>query len=106
MIIIRMRRASSVQWAAVNPVLDAGEQGYELDTGVFKVGDGINHWLDLNAYLPEQEMIEAVQVAVAQALVDDSVFAEALEIHVNDPTPHPVYDDAPSLVLLYENAKV
>lgn len=31
---------------------------------------------------------------------------EALLTHVNDETPHPVYDDGPSLVLLYENAKV
>lgn len=26
--------------------------------------------------------------------------------HVDSPTPHPVYDDGPSLALLYENAKV
>lgn len=26
--------------------------------------------------------------------------------HVNDPAPHPAYDDGPSFVLLYMNAKV
>lgn len=30
----------------------------------------------------------------------------ALINHVNDETPHPAYDDGPSLVALYENAKV
>lgn len=106
MIVIRMRRGFAVQWAAANPILDAGEQGYELDTGVFKVGDGQTKWLDLNGYLPEDEMLEAVQEAVAQAVLDESQISEAIEVHVNNPTPHPVYDDAPSLVLLYENAKV
>ncbi len=32
--------------------------------------------------------------------------AELLNAHVNSETPHPVYDDGPSLALLYENAKV
>ena len=30
----------------------------------------------------------------------------AIADHVNDPTPHPAYDDLPSLVLLYENALI
>lgn len=30
----------------------------------------------------------------------------AVHTHIHDATPHPVYDDAPSLVLLYHNAKV
>jgi hypothetical protein len=31
---------------------------------------------------------------------------ELLLEHINAETPHPVYDDGPSLALLYENAKV
>ena len=30
---------------------------------------------------------------------------QALQDHIDSPTPHPVYDDGPSLVLFYENAK-
>lgn len=29
---------------------------------------------------------------------------ESMIVHVLDPTPHPAYDDMPSLVLLFENA--
>lgn len=29
-----------------------------------------------------------------------------IEGHINSPNPHPVYDDGPSLLLLYQNAKV
>jgi hypothetical protein len=32
--------------------------------------------------------------------------AEAVAAHIADPTPHAVYDEGPSLLLLYENAKV
>lgn len=30
----------------------------------------------------------------------------ALDEHVNSPSPHPVYDDGPSFLLSYQNAKV
>lgn len=33
--------------------------------------------------------------------IDSAIFT-----HVEDPTPHPAYDDGPSLMLLYQNAKV
>lgn len=48
--------------------------------------------------------------------IDDEVLAGAittyftdnpspdLQEHINSSTPHPVYDDGPSLVLLFENA--
>jgi hypothetical protein len=33
----------------------------------------------------------------------ETPFEEALFAHINDATPHPAYDDIPSLVLLFEN---
>ena len=35
-----------------NPVLSAGEPGFELDTGKLKIGDGSTYWNDL-PYLAE-----------------------------------------------------
>lgn len=32
--------------------------------------------------------------------------ADLMENHINSDLPHPVYDDGPSLALIYENAKV
>lgn len=31
---------------------------------------------------------------------------ELLEVHINDETPHPAYDDLPSLNLLFENGLI
>ena len=34
-------------WAELNPILLEGEMGFESDSGLFKLGDGIHHWNDL-----------------------------------------------------------
>jgi hypothetical protein len=44
---LRFRRDSSTVWTSVNPVLDEGELGIELNTGLFKLGDGIKTWSEL-----------------------------------------------------------
>ena len=82
---IKIKRGTSVSWAATNPLLSAGEPGVEIDTGQMKVGDGTTYWNDLP------------YTGAANIVLDE---------HINDDLPHPVYDDGPSLTLLYENAKV
>lgn len=42
--LIQFRRDSAANWAAVNPVLAQGELGLELDTGNYKIGDGVTAW--------------------------------------------------------------
>ncbi len=42
-----LRRGTAVEWSAANPVLLAGEPGYETDTGVFGIGDGSTAWNSL-----------------------------------------------------------
>jgi len=42
--IIKMRRGTASQWASANPVLGAGEMGFESDTRKFKFGNGITNW--------------------------------------------------------------
>ena len=44
---IQFRRDTAIRWAHVNPVLLDGEPGYELDTGFWKVGDGVKSWNEL-----------------------------------------------------------
>lgn len=38
---------TAAQWSSSNPVLLAGEVGYESDTGKSKVGDGVKKWSEL-----------------------------------------------------------
>lgn len=41
---IRLRHDPAATWTSVNPVLASGETGVELDTGRFKVGNGVTAW--------------------------------------------------------------
>jgi hypothetical protein len=47
MTIIQHKRGLSTNWESSNPTLSISEIGYEIDTGNFKIGDGVNAWLDL-----------------------------------------------------------
>lgn len=40
----QQRRGTAAQWTSANPILSAGEIGFEVDTNKFKIGDGINRW--------------------------------------------------------------
>lgn len=41
---IQFRRGTASQWTAANTILAEGEIGLELDTGKFKVGNGVTAW--------------------------------------------------------------
>jgi len=41
------RSGSAVDWAALDPILDRGEVGYDETNGTLKVGDGVKRWSQL-----------------------------------------------------------
>jgi hypothetical protein len=43
----QLRRATSSNWTVVNPILKAGEPGFESDSYKLKIGDGVNTWATL-----------------------------------------------------------
>lgn len=88
---IQLRRGKAAFWESENPILHEGEPGLETDTRKVKYGDGNTHWREL-----------PYSSGGADIPVDQASLAD----HINNPTPHPVYDDGPSLFLLYQNAKV
>ena len=44
---IQLRRGTAAEWTASNPTLAEGEMGIELDSGNFKIGNGLDQWDDL-----------------------------------------------------------
>lgn len=53
----QQRRGTAAQWNTANYVLAIGELGVTIDTGIIKIGDGVNGWNDLpiafgSDYLP------------------------------------------------------
>ena len=47
---MQQRRGTAAQWTAANPVLAAGEIGYEIDTEQFRIGDGTSSWSNLSPF--------------------------------------------------------
>src|SRR4051794_11502756 len=94
---IQLRRGSAAFWESENPTLHSGEPGVETRVGYpskLKIGDGVTPWNEL-PYSP-----------TTISTPDEGEIPVDLEAHVNDLTPHPVYDNGPSLAILYANAKV
>lgn len=43
-IVLQLRHGTAADWVPVNPLLAVGELGYETDTGLFKIGNGLTGW--------------------------------------------------------------
>lgn len=96
------RRGTAAEAQAKNIIPLAGEGIFETDTGLFKIGDGETRYNDLPYYVTT----ESIQELVDEAVNNSPGAAVDLYNHIMSSTPHPAYDDGPSWILLYENAKV
>lgn len=63
----QLQRGTAARWTQLNPVLKSGEPGVELDTGLFKIGDGSTEWNDLEYYLTEPYITGLIEVAIAES---------------------------------------
>jgi len=81
---IQYRRDSAAAWTAANPVLAAGEPGYETDTKKRKTGDGTTAWNGL-AYAPDTASLNAAFVGLVQAAKNpDLLVAGAVTLDGSD----------------------
>lgn len=69
---IKLRRDTAANWTAANPVLAAGEVGYESDTKQVKVGDGSSTWSAL-PYAPwnRDPILQSIQLLTSGGNVDN-----------------------------------
>jgi hypothetical protein len=97
---MQQRRGTAEQWTAANPVLAAGEIGFETDTNKFKMGNGSSAWSALQ-YFANTAGLEALLNdgapaalntlnEIAAAINDDPTFFTTvgtnLTNHQNDTT--------------------
>jgi hypothetical protein len=84
---MQQRRGTAAQWTAANPVLAAGEIGFETDTNKFKMGNGTSAWSALQYFANAAELAALVDGApemldtlneLAAALGDNPDFLTAL----------------------------
>ncbi len=82
---MQQRRGTAAQWTSANPILNAGEMGWESDTNKFKIGDGTNHWADLDYFIDQSS---TVNPAFGSSITFEGATANAFEttLQVTDPT--------------------
>jgi hypothetical protein len=64
---MQQRRGLAAQWNAANPVLAAGEIGFETDTNKFKMGNGTSTWSSLVYFANAQDLVAAIDSIVGLA---------------------------------------
>lgn len=69
--LIQFRRDTAANWASANPVLAEGELGLVLDTGAYKIGNGVDAWNDLS----EAELSPTVTALDLNATTDPGAAA-------------------------------
>jgi hypothetical protein len=130
---MQQRRGTASQWISTNsgngPILAAGEIGFESDTNKFKIGDGVNHWVDLTYFTDAEGAITAISDLIdgapdalntlnelAAALGDDpnflaslpttTVMNQAIVTHKNTTTDiHGISDTAALATKTYADGK-
>jgi hypothetical protein len=86
---MQQRRGTAAQWISTNsgngPILNAGEIGYETDTNKFKIGDGTNHWINLDYFIDANS---TVNPAFGSSITFEGATDNAYEttLAVTDPT--------------------
>jgi hypothetical protein len=106
---MQQRRGTAAQWTAANPILAAGEIGFETDTSKFKMGNGSSTWTALQYFANASELAAIIGGdmpallnsldELAQAINDDPQFyltmGTALSNHASDTTMiHGIVDTA------------
>ena len=82
---MQQRRGTASQWTSANPILNGGEIGWESDTNKFKIGDGTNHWDDLDYFIDANS---TVNPSFGTSIVFEGATADSYEttLQVTDPT--------------------
>jgi Major tropism determinant N-terminal domain len=101
---MQQRRGTAAQWTSADPVLNAGEMGWESDTNKFKIGDGTNHWVDLDYF---SDINSTVNPAFGSSITFEGATADSYEtiLAVTDPTADRTvtFPDATGTVVLKDS---
>ena len=90
---MQQRRGTAAQWTAANPILAAGEIGFETDTSKFKMGNGSSTWTALQYFANAAELAAIIDGApdllntlneLAAAIGDDPAFFTNIAESISD----------------------
>lgn len=74
--IFKLRRALEIEWEQVNPILQLGEPGYAYDIERLKIGNGQDHWNQLDYIdINQDELLDLVKSLKVEDLADGMDYA-------------------------------
>ena len=91
---IQQRRATSTEWSTKNPILKAGEIGFETDTGKVKCGNGVTPWNDLTYISGDVNAVQSTGQSTTQVMSQKAV-TDALANKVDKVTGKGLIEPAP-----------
>lgn len=69
---IKIKRGSTENWDTINPILEAGQPGYDKNTHKLKIGDGITKWSELPA-IGESPTARSLDASIKDFVVESGV---------------------------------
>jgi hypothetical protein len=78
---MQQRRGTASQWTTANPILAAGEIGFETDTNQFKMGDGTNTWANLSYFKNLEDLGGSLDDYLLVENVGQAGFAASLDVN-------------------------
>lgn len=87
---MQQRRGTAAEWTSANPILAAGELGYETDTNQFKIGDGTTAWASLSYFANLSAILDGAPSTLdtlnelAAAINDDPDFFTTISDTINN----------------------
>ncbi len=90
---MQQRRGTAAQWTSANPILAAGEIGFETDTGKFKIGNGSSNWSSIVYYASAEDLSSLIDGApellntlneLAAAIGDDPSFITSVATNLSN----------------------
>lgn len=84
---LQHRRGTASAWTTANPILAAGEIGYETDTGKFKIGDGATAWNSIASYFQAGAGSGGAWGSITGTLSAQTDLQSALDLKANLASP-------------------
>jgi hypothetical protein len=84
--LIQIRRGSSTEWMSSNPILAVGENGFEIDTGRLKIGNGLLAWADLDYIGSKEYTIRVKNVSGSAIYKGQAVYVDSYNASGSVPT--------------------
>lgn len=78
---IQLRRDVSTKWAEINPILMEGEVGFEIDTKLRKIGDGVTAWNSLD-YLAAENITQELG-SNENAVLSQKTVTNVIDINIS-----------------------